>query len=67
MNVLGAETARLCLDAGAIDEILVCIAPVMLGDGVRLFDQPGGATVDLERLRVTEAPLATNVWMRVVR
>jgi len=31
--VLGASTARQCLDAGALDEILVCIAPVMLGDG----------------------------------
>jgi dihydrofolate reductase len=66
VNVLGAETARLCLDAGALDEIWVCIAPVMLGDGVRLFDRPGGANVKLERLGVAHAPLATTVWLRVV-
>lgn len=65
VNVLGAETARRCLDAGALDEILVCIAPVMLGDGVRLFDHPGGTTVALERLSLTSAPHATNIWMRV--
>lgn len=40
--VLGANTAQRCLDAGLLDEILVHLAPVMLGDGVRLFDRPGG-------------------------
>jgi hypothetical protein len=45
----------------------VCVAPVLLGDGVRLFERPGGTNVRLERLGVTEAPGATNVWMRVVR
>jgi len=48
------------------DEIFVCIAPVMLGDGVRLFDSSGGTNVKLERLSVTEAPRATNLWLRVV-
>jgi len=55
------------LDAGVLDEVLVLIAPVLLGDGVRLFDRPGGTNVKLERLSVTDAPLATNLWMRVVR
>lgn len=67
VNVLGAEVARQCLDAGVIDEILVCIAPVLLGDGVRLFDRPGGTNVKLERLSLTHAPRATNLWLRVVR
>jgi riboflavin biosynthesis pyrimidine reductase len=42
-----------------IDEILVCIAPVLLGDGVRLFDRPGGTNVKLERISLTHAPRAT--------
>lgn len=67
VNVLGADTARQCLDAGVLDEILTFIAPVLLGDGVRLFDRPGGTNVRLERIRLTEAPHATNVWLRVVR
>ena len=37
----------------------------MLGDGTRLFDHPGGATVRLDRLSVTETPLATHLWFRV--
>lgn len=67
VNILGADVARQCLDAGELDEILVCIAPVLLGDGVRLFDHPGGATVALERLSLTQVPHATNLWLRVVR
>jgi dihydrofolate reductase len=67
VNVLGASVARQCLEAGWLDEVLVCIAPVMLGDGIRLFDQPGGTRVKLERISLTQAEFATNLWLRVVR
>ena len=67
VNILGAEVARQCLDAGVLDEILVCVAPVLLGDGVRLFNRPDGASVKLERHSLTQAPQATNIWLRVVR
>jgi dihydrofolate reductase len=40
VNVLGASVAAQCLEADALDEILVSIVPVLLGDGVRLFDHP---------------------------
>ncbi|WP_436756802.1 dihydrofolate reductase family protein [Streptosporangium sp. V21-05] len=66
VNILGADTARQCLEAGALDEILVFVAPVMLGDGVRLFDHPGGTNVRLERIGLTEVPHATSIWFRVV-
>jgi dihydrofolate reductase len=67
VNILGANTARQCLAAGALDEVLVLVAPVLLGDGVRLFDHPGGTKVRLERLRTSESPLATGLWYRVRR
>ncbi|MEU7885168.1 dihydrofolate reductase family protein [Microbispora bryophytorum] len=67
VNVLGADVAAQCLDAGLLDEILVCVAPVMLGDGVRLFSRPGGDRVRLERISLTHVPHAANIWMRVVR
>jgi dihydrofolate reductase len=66
VNVLGANTAQQCLDAGVLDEILVLIVPVLLGDGVRLFDRPGGTNVKLERISLTHTPRATNLWFRVV-
>lgn len=69
VNVLGAATARACLEAGALDEVLTCIVPVLLGDGVRLFEHPGGTHVRLERIDLPDGlahpPLATNAWFRV--
>lgn len=66
VNIIGADVARQCLAAGMLDEIAVFVAPVLLGDGVRLFDHPGGATVKLERLNLAGAPLATCVRLRVI-
>jgi dihydrofolate reductase len=66
VNVLGANTAQQCLDAGVLDEIFVCIAPVRLGYGVRLFERPGGTNVKLERLSLTHTPRATKLWLRVL-
>jgi hypothetical protein len=48
------------------DEILVHIAPVPLGDEVRLHEHPGGTNIKLERISVTESPQVTNLWFRVV-
>jgi dihydrofolate reductase len=67
VNVLGAEVARQCLDAGVLDEIFVCVAPVLLGDGVRLYGRAGGGEVRLERISLITAPKAANLWFRVVR
>jgi dihydrofolate reductase len=67
VNVMGASVAHQCLDAGELDEIFVSFAPVLIGDGVRLFDEPGGANVKLERISVTEAEHGTNLWLRVLR
>ncbi|MEV6878074.1 dihydrofolate reductase family protein [Amycolatopsis sp. NPDC051128] len=59
VNVLGADVARQCLEAGLLDEILALPVPVLLGDGVRMFDRPGGTAIRLERLRPH--------WYRVLR
>ena len=48
-----------------LDEILVHIAPVLLGDGVRLFDHTGGANVKLEQIGLTQSQQVTNLWLRV--
>src|SRR6266511_50447 len=45
--VLGANVARQCLEGGLLDEIIVHVAPVLVGDGVRLFERAGGAAVKL--------------------
>jgi len=65
VNVLGASVAAQCLAAGALDEVLVCVTPVLLGEGTRLFEHPGGKTVRLKQISVSHTPQVTNVWYRI--
>src|SRR4029453_7943262 len=48
VGILGANLAKQCLERGLLDEIIIHLAPVLLGDGVRLFAVPGGQRVPLE-------------------
>jgi dihydrofolate reductase len=45
--VLGANVARQCLRAGLLDEVIVHVAPVLLGGGVGFYSDPEGASVRL--------------------
>jgi riboflavin biosynthesis pyrimidine reductase len=45
--VLGANVARQCIEAGLLDEIVIHLAPVLVGGGVRLFELPDGDPVRL--------------------
>ncbi|MFI5505895.1 dihydrofolate reductase family protein [Mycobacterium sp. NPDC051804] len=65
VNILGASVAAQCLAAGVLDEVIVSVLPVLLGDGTRLFDHPGGDLVRLKRLDVTYATQVTNLRYRV--
>lgn len=48
VEVFSPTIGRQLLERGLIDEIDLHIAPVLLGDGIRLFDNPGGVPVRLE-------------------
>ena len=61
VNVLGANVAKQCIEAQLLDEVLVFIAPVLLGDGVPLFRHPGGTQV-----RLAPVPGETAQWYRVL-
>lgn len=52
----GASIARQCLKAGLVDEIQVHLVPVLVGEGIRLFDLPGVGKIELEKTRVIDAP-----------
>jgi dihydrofolate reductase len=64
--VLGASIAHQCIDAGLLDEIVVHVAPVLLGDGVRLFGGPAAPRVDLERISLGESGQVSDLRFRVV-
>ncbi len=51
----GGAVVQQYLDAGLVDEFQVHVAPVLLGDGIRLFDQPGSDQIELEIVRVVES------------
>ncbi len=63
----GADTAQQYLAAGLMDELQLNVVPVLLGDGTRLFDNLAGADVELEQLRVVEAPGVTHLRYRVLK
>ncbi|AQS69052.1 dihydrofolate reductase family protein [Streptomyces pactum] len=60
----GASTVRQYLGAGLIDELQLHVVPVLLGDGLRLFEGPGAVRRDLEPVRVVGTPLATHLKYR---
>jgi dihydrofolate reductase len=59
----GASTVRQAFAAGAIDELMLDIIPVLLGSGERLFD--GVDDPGLEALHVSHSPQAIHVRYRV--
>jgi dihydrofolate reductase len=63
----GASSVQQALKAGLLDEINLSIAPVLLGEGVRLFDHLGSEPIHLERIRTLETPAATHLSYRVVK
>lgn len=63
----GASSVQQALKAGLVDELHVTIAPVLLGEGVRLFDHLGPEPIHLERMRTLETPGAVHLSYRVVK
>ncbi len=61
-----ASLAQQCLRAGILDEVHVDLVPVLLGGGVRFFDDLG-EQIELERTRLIEAPNVTHITFRVVK
>jgi dihydrofolate reductase len=65
LEIIGADVARQCLRRGLVDEILVYVLPVLLGDGIRFFSSPGLARIDLEPLDSTRSGAITILRFRV--
>lgn len=55
------------LRAGLVDELDVDVAPVILGDGVRLFDHLADLAIKLEKIYSIDAPHVTHMKYRVVK
>jgi dihydrofolate reductase len=66
VEVFSADIGRQLLERGLIDEIDRHIAPVLLGDGIRLFANPGGTPVRLELVNGDDPSAAVNVRYRPI-
>lgn len=62
----GADVIRQTLRAGCLDELTISIAPIVLGDGKRLFEG-FSESVTLEHLELRQSPFATHITYRVIR
>jgi len=63
----GAQTVQQCLQAALVDELQIDLVPLLLGSGLRLFEQPGSEPIELERIRVMEYPWFTHLRFRVLK
>jgi riboflavin biosynthesis pyrimidine reductase len=55
------------LDAGLLDDVVVHVAPLLLGDGVRLHGAPGVDPVPLGRIELGASGQLTTMRFRVAR
>jgi dihydrofolate reductase len=63
----GAAAGRQYLRAGLLDEVELHVVPMLLGGGVRLFEDVPADAAKLEIDRVVASPKVTHVRYRVVR
>jgi dihydrofolate reductase len=63
----GVSVINELLHAGLVDELRVDIMPVMLGTGLRLFDDPDLDGTQLEKIGVQEVGPRTTLRFRVAR
>lgn len=63
----GADIFQQCLNKGLVDEIQISIAPVLLGDGLRLFEHINADAIELENTDVMEAAGVIDLRYRVVK
>lgn len=63
----GADVVRQYVEAGLVDEIQLQLVPVLLGDGIRLFEHLDAGPIELERTRVVASPDITHLGYRIGR
>ena len=64
LEVFSPSIGRQLLQLGLVDEIDLHIAPILLGDGIRLYSQPGTKTIRLNLVDQTDPVAAINLRYR---
>jgi dihydrofolate reductase len=63
----GADTVQQFIRAGLLDELEIHLAPLLFGEGIRLFERMGPEHIELENMRVVASPKVTHLRFRVVK
>ncbi|GKW45955.1 dihydrofolate reductase family protein [Planococcus sp. NCCP-2050] len=65
--ILGADVFRQALRAGLVEELQMAIAPILLGKGLRLFEELEELEIQLEKIRAIETREQVEIWYKVLR
>ncbi|HEV3475220.1 MAG TPA: dihydrofolate reductase family protein [Actinomycetota bacterium] len=63
----GANIIRQYLQTGLLDEIQIHLIPMLLGNGVRLFQDLSAAGIELRKTRSIDTPRATHLRFTVLK
>jgi len=66
VTLLGASIDQQALNAGLVDEIMIHLAPVLIGEGIRLFDKLKPGDLQLERTELVATGGITSLRFRVL-
>jgi dihydrofolate reductase len=61
----GADTVQQFIRAGLLDELQLHVVPVLMGQGLRLFDRLDPRHIELEPVHVIQGPKATHLKYRL--
>ena len=65
VGIAGPNVAQQALEAGLLDEVHIELVPVLLGQGIRFFDNVQGTPVMLENPTVIAGDRVTHLMYRV--
>jgi dihydrofolate reductase len=65
VHLMGASIVQQAIRAGLLDELVISLVPVVLGDGVRLLE--GLPPLKLEVTRVIDAPRVTHLTYTLIK
>jgi len=67
IGVGGADITRQFIKQGLLDEIHIDLVPVLLGQGVRLFEYLGIEPVELELIHASASPGVTHLSFKILK
>ena len=63
----GANIIRQFINAGLVDELEIHLSHILLGKGIRLFDDTLTNVIELERMRSIESDTVTHMRFRILK